>query len=447
MDGIELLTRIKQIRPETMVILMTAYGTVETAVKAMKRGAEDYLAKPIDVEELEVVLQRTVEQKRLLEEARLLRERLEHKYSLDNIVGESPGMLAVFKTIRQVASASASVLMLGESGTGKELVAQALHQHSPRRAKPFVQRALRRAPRDAARERAVRPREGLVHRRRHTPRRPLRARRRRHALPRRDRRDLARRPGQAAARPPGARVRARRRQPDLQGRRARRRRHQPRPRSQKLEDGSFREDLYYRLNVVELEIPPLRERGRRHPAAGAALPAQVRDGERQEPAGFTDEALALLLQHRWPGNVRELENAIERAVVLADGDELTPFHFPTLRRGRGPGAAGRRARQGRARSPAARSRRSSARRSCARSRPSAAAPRARRRCSTSARARSSTSSRNTSRPARSSRTTEARARKGLAPRRRVRKDFALGSPHGPCDGPFRWPASCNEHAA
>ncbi|HEY7924497.1 MAG TPA: response regulator, partial [Vicinamibacteria bacterium] len=146
MDGIELLTRIKQIRPETMVILMTAYGTVKTAVKAMKLGAEDYLGKPIDVEELEVMLQRTVEKKRLLEEASLLRERLDHKYNLDNLVGESPGMLAAFKTIRQVAGASASVLLLGESGTGKELFAQALHQNSPRRAKPFVRVACAALP-------------------------------------------------------------------------------------------------------------------------------------------------------------------------------------------------------------------------------------------------------------------------------------------------------------
>ena len=132
MDGIELLAKIKEVRPETMVIVMTAYGTVKTAVKAMKLGAEDYLGKPIDVEELEVVLQKALERKGLMEEARSLRERLEHKYRLDNLVGESPEMLSVFKTIRQVAPSSASVLLLGESGTGKELFAQALHQHSPR---------------------------------------------------------------------------------------------------------------------------------------------------------------------------------------------------------------------------------------------------------------------------------------------------------------------------
>ena len=146
MDGLELLSRIKEVRPDTMVILMTAYGTVKTAVKAMKLGAEDYLGKPIDVEELEVVLQKTLEKKRLLEETHVLRARLDKKYAMDNLVGESPEMLAVFKTIRQVAPSSTSVLLLGESGTGKELFAQALHQHSPRRAKPFVRVACAALP-------------------------------------------------------------------------------------------------------------------------------------------------------------------------------------------------------------------------------------------------------------------------------------------------------------
>ena len=200
---------------------MTAYGTVKTAVRAMKLGAEDYLGKPIDVEELEVVLQKALDRKGLVAEARSLRERLEHKYRLDNLVGESPAMLAVFKTIRQVAPSSASVLLLGESGTGKELFAQALHHElaAPRRAVRGVE--LRRAAGDAARERAVRARDAARSRARvYTPRRPLRGGRRRHAVPRRDRRHPADGAGEAAARPAGARVRAGRRQRDVHGRRA-----------------------------------------------------------------------------------------------------------------------------------------------------------------------------------------------------------------------------------
>ena len=169
MDGLELLQRIKEIRPEIMVLLMTAYGTVKTAVRAMKLGAEDYLGKPIDVEELEVVLERALEKKRLLEETqRAARARGARSTGFDNLVGESPEMLAAFKAVQQVAPSSASVLLLGESGTGKELFAQALHQNSPRRSKPFVKVACAALPGDAAGERAVRPREGLVHRARST---------------------------------------------------------------------------------------------------------------------------------------------------------------------------------------------------------------------------------------------------------------------------------------
>ena len=276
MDGLELLTRIKQIRPETMVILMTAYGTVKTAVKAMKLGAEDYLAKPIDVEELEVVLQKTLEKKRLLEETRILRERVDHKYRLENLVGESPEMLAVFKTIRQVAPSSASVLLMGESGTGKELFAQALHQNSPAPQQALRQGGLRGAARDAAGERAVRPREGLLHRGRST------------AGPGRfeladggtlfldeigdisptvqvkllrflEEREFERVGGNRTFKVDVRIVAATHR--DLR---------------KKLEEGAFREDLYYRLNVIEVHIPPLRERGGDIPLLAQHFLAQVR---------------------------------------------------------------------------------------------------------------------------------------------------------------------------
>jgi two-component system NtrC family response regulator/two-component system response regulator HydG len=146
MDGLELLKHLKQARPQTMVILMTAFGTVKNAVRAMKTGAEDYLAKPLDLEELEVVVERAIEKKHLLEETRILRERVADKYRFENILGESPDMLHAFKAIRQVASSNASVLLLGESGTGKELFAQALHQASPRRNRPFIKVACAALP-------------------------------------------------------------------------------------------------------------------------------------------------------------------------------------------------------------------------------------------------------------------------------------------------------------
>ena len=229
MDGIELLAKVKQIRPETMVILMTAYGTVKTAVRAMKLGAEDYLPKPIDVEELEVDAAARLEKKRLLKETRHLRERLEQKYRFENLVGESPEMLAVFKTVRQVAPSNASVLLARRERhrQGADRPGDPPEQPAPGQALRAGQ--LRGAARDAAGERAVRAREGRLHRRDPTRGRPLRAGGRRDALPRRDRRHARRTCRSsccASCRSASSSASAAR---DAQGRRARRRRHQPRP--------------------------------------------------------------------------------------------------------------------------------------------------------------------------------------------------------------------------
>ncbi len=330
MDGLELLSRIKQIRPDTMVILMTAYGTVKTAVRAMKLGAEDYLGKPIDVEELELILQRAVDKKRLLEEARLLHERLDHKYNLDNLVGESPGMLAAFKTIRQVAASSSSVLLLGESGTGKELFAQALHQNSPRRSKPFVRVACASLPETLLESELFGHEKGSFT----------------GALYSRSGRFEVADGGtlfldEIGDISPTVQVKLLRFLQEREFERVGGNRTYKvdvrivaathRDLKRKLEDGSFREDLYYRLNVIEVTIPPLRERGTDVPLLAQHFLERFAAANGKALA-LTDEALALLLQHRWPGNVRELENAIERAVVLADGATLTPQHFPTLRR-------------------------------------------------------------------------------------------------------------------
>ena len=331
MDGIELLSRIKQIRPETMVILMTAYGTVKTAVKAMKLGAEDYLPKPIDVEELEVILQKTLEKKQLLQEARFLRERLDHKYSLDNLVGESPEMLAVFKTIRQVAPSGSSVLLMGESGTGKELFAQALHQNSPRRNKPFIKVACSALPETLLESELFGHEKGSF-----TGALYSRAGRFEMAdggtlfldeigdisptvqiklLRFLEEREFERVGGNRTYKVDVRIVTATHR--DLR---------------KKLQDGSFREDLYYRLNVIEIHIPPLRERAGDIPLLTHHFLGKFAKANQKDVHQISDDAMAMLLRYPWPGNVRELENAIERAVVLTDQPVLTPTHFPTLRR-------------------------------------------------------------------------------------------------------------------
>jgi two-component system, NtrC family, response regulator AtoC len=330
MDGIELLTKIKQIRPETMVVLMTAYGTVKTAVRAMKLGAEDYLSKPIDVEELEVVLQKTLEKKHLLEETRFLRARLDHKYNLQNLIGESPEMLALFKSIRQVAPANASVLLMGESGTGKELFAQALHQNSPRRGKPFVKVACAALPETLLESELFGHEKGSF-----TGALYSRAGRFESAdggtlfldeigdisptvqvklLRFLEEREFERVGGNRTFKVDVRIVTATHR--DLK---------------KKIDEGVFREDLYYRLNVIEIHIPPLRERTGDIPLLAQHFLSRFAKANHKEVREFSDDALAALLRHGWPGNVRELENAIERAVVLAEDPVLTPAHFPTLR--------------------------------------------------------------------------------------------------------------------
>ncbi|HEY2945508.1 MAG TPA: sigma-54 dependent transcriptional regulator [Vicinamibacteria bacterium] len=330
MDGLELLGRIKEMRPDTMVIFMTAYGTVKTAVRAMKTGAEDYLAKPIDMEELEVILERALSKKGLLQEAKLLRERVGRKYHFENLVGESPEMLHVFKIVKQVAASASSVLLLGESGTGKELVAQALHQNSPRRDKPFVKVACAALPETLLESELFGHEKGAF-----TGALYTRAGRFEMAdggtlfldeigdisptvqvklLRFLEQREFERVGGNRTFKVDVRIVVATHR--DLK---------------KKLEEGTFREDLYYRLNVIEIHIPALRERTGDIPVLAQHFLSKYAEANGKDVRGLSDEALALLLRHPWPGNVRELENAIERAVVLSDTAVLTPAHFPTLR--------------------------------------------------------------------------------------------------------------------
>jgi DNA-binding NtrC family response regulator len=331
MDGLDLLVKVKELRPETMVLLMTAYGTVKTAVQAMKLGAEDYMGKPIDVDELEIVLQRAIEKKALRDETQNLRERLDHKYNLDNLVGESPEMLAAFKTVRQVAPSSATVLLLGESGTGKELFAQALHQNSPRRNKAFVKVACAALPETLLESELFGHEKGSF-----TGALFTRAGRFEMAnggtlfldeigdisptvqvklLRFMEEREFERVGGNKTYKVDVRIVCATHR--DL---------------PKRVEEGAFREDLYYRLNVIQIHIPALRERGSDIAVLAHHFLRKYAEANGKDIRSISDAALARLLRHSWAGNVRELENAIERAVVLAETPVLDEAHFPTLRR-------------------------------------------------------------------------------------------------------------------
>ena len=259
-SGLDLLKHVQAVSPEIPVVLITGKGAIDTAMEAIKGGAYDYLAKPPQLEMLGALLRRAIEKKRMAEEVKHLQREVSKRAPAGEIIGASPQMLEVYKTLQRVAPSRTSVLILGESGTGKELVARKLHERSPRRAERFVAVNGSAIPEGLLESElfghvrgaftgAVTARRGLFD-----------EAHRRHAVPRRDRRPLAAAAGQAAARDPGAPPQARGRQRGARGGRAGRRRHAPGPRCHGAA-GAFREDLYYRLNVVSISLPPLRERG------------------------------------------------------------------------------------------------------------------------------------------------------------------------------------------
>ena len=329
-DGLAVTEAFRRDAPGTPVILVTAFGNVDGAVEAIKRGAFDYVSKPYDIDAVQHTAARALEQRRLAEENRVLRRQLRDKYRLENAVGRSEAMLQVFKTAARVAPSAATVLILGESGTGKELVARALHQSSPRAAGPFV-------PVDCgAIAEGVLESELFGHARgaftgAQSARRGLfeeatsgtlfldeigdvgpglQAR-----LLRALQEGTIRRVGTNETIPVDARVVAATNR-DLEA---------------AVKAGKFREDLYYRLNVVTIRIPPLRERCEDVPLLAEHFAAKHGRGE---GAAVSPEARELLQAYDWPGNVRELENVIARALALNPSGVVVAADLPDrLRQG------------------------------------------------------------------------------------------------------------------
>ncbi len=328
LDGLGLLERAKAIVPEAVVIVMTAYGTIGSAVDAVKRGAENYLQKPIDdPDALLALVQKGVEKSRLLQETRRLRDRLRDRNALGHVVGEHPTMKHLLEMVGQVGPSRASVLIAGESGTGKELVAEAIHSASPRADKPLVRLNC------AALVESLLESELFGHERGAFT----------GAVGRREGRFKQADGGtlfldEVSEIPLATQVKLLR---FLQSREFERVGGNEtlkvdvrvlaatnRDLKQRILEGRFREDLYYRLNVVTLEIPPLRERASDIPALAAFFLRKYALENGKNIEGFTDEALAAITSYGWPGNVRELENAIERAIVLGQGPRVEPRHLP-----------------------------------------------------------------------------------------------------------------------
>jgi DNA-binding NtrC family response regulator len=323
MDGIELMQKARERDPDCVVVVMTAYGAVDTAVKAMRAGAADYLTKPVNMEELSLVLARELERRRLRAEAGQLRERLHARHRITNIVGTSQVMQRAFDALLQVAPSRASVLITGESGTGKELIAAAIHEHSPRSSGPFVKLHC------AALAETLLESELFGHEKGSFT----------GAAGRRDGRFQQADKGtlfldEIGDISPATQVKLLRFLQEHEFERVggnqtikvdvRIIAATNRDLMQLVKEGKFREDLYYRLNVVSIEMPALRDRPSDVPLLAAHFLTRYAKENGKSITGFSDAALERLVRYAWPGNVRELENAVERAVVVCRADQIRP---------------------------------------------------------------------------------------------------------------------------
>lgn len=326
-NGLELLRAIRQNYPDTVVIVVTGYGTIESAVEAIKLGAFDYLTKPVVDDELRVAIQKALKQQMLVSENHHLRRQLEMRYGLDNIVGHDYKMLKIFDLVEAVADSRTTVLMTGESGTGKSLIARAIHHRSPRANKPFVEVSCGAIPESLLESELFGHVKGAFT----------------GATGDKQGRFLAADGGtifldEINSASPAFQVKLLR---VLQERKL-----EPVGSSDTItvdvrvvlasnqdlaklvQAGTFRQDLYYRINVVNIVLPSLRERLGDIPLLAQAFLERFSREMGRRITGFSREALDLLLRYPWPGNVRELENAVERAVVLAKRPVIGPDDLP-----------------------------------------------------------------------------------------------------------------------
>ncbi len=321
MSGIEALHEIKTINPAIPVIIMTAFSSVESAVQALKKGAYDYLTKPLDFDELQIIIERTMEHRHLREENRLLRENLGVRFDRQNIIGRSDAMERLMETVAQVAPSDATVLLTGESGTGKELIAGAIHFNSLRKEKPFVKINCAAITETLLESELFGHEKGSF----------TGAERRKEGKFRQadggsifldevsemslamqvkllrvlQEREIVRVGGEEVIKIDVRVIAATNR--NL---------------VEEIEKGNFREDLFYRMNVVSLNMPSLRERREDIPLLTQHFLTLFAEKNNKDIKGLTPQAMDGLLKYEWPGNIRELMNVIERAVVLSRAEYL-----------------------------------------------------------------------------------------------------------------------------
>lgn len=323
LDGMELLTAVRNFNPHTSIIMITAYATVDQAVIAMKAGAEDYLSKPFNLEEIKIVVRKVRERQELIKQNRFLHQQLERKYHFENIIASSEKMTDLFRTIQKIKDSKSTVLITGETGTGKELIAKAIHFNSNRAEYPFlpvncgalsdtlleselfgyVKGAFTGATRD---KRGIfeTAHGGTVFLDEIGDVSPAMQQ------------NLLRVLDSGEIQPVGSTNRSivnvriiAATNKDL---------------ASMVKQGEFREDLFYRLNVVGLRLPSLRERREDIGLLAVHFLKKYAEGNNKTFSGFSSETLRLMEQYPWPGNVRELENVIERAVLLETAELITP---------------------------------------------------------------------------------------------------------------------------
>jgi DNA-binding NtrC family response regulator len=333
LDGLDLLREVREVHPTPSVITITAFGSIDTAIRAVKLGAFDYITKPFEIEQLVLVIEKALSELALRSEVVRLREEVARSVRFDNIIGRSRAMQEVFALVRRVATSQASVLITGESGTGKELVARAIHAHSPRASRPFVAVNCAAIPETLLESDLFGYKRGAF-----TDARADRPGLFVEAaggtlfldeigeLPLPLQPKLLRVLQEREVRPLGA---SKSERVDVRVLAATNRQLEKR-----LKDGRFREDLFYRLNVIHIDLPPLRERSEDVLPLAEHFLARSAQRAGKPLRAFKESAKKILLGYAWPGNVRELENVVERAVALAEGEIVAPEDLPPPMRDR-----------------------------------------------------------------------------------------------------------------
>jgi len=330
-SGLAALSAIKEINPSIPVIIMTAYSSIDTAIDAIKKGAYEYLTKPLDFDELHLKMDQAMEHSMLKEENRRLRELVGDRFDTGNIIGRSPSMIRLLETTARAASSDATVLITGESGTGKEMIAGAIHFNSPRKDHPFIKMNCAAISEGLLESElfghekgsftgALRRREGRFKQAHggslfldEVSEMPLSMQVK--LLRVLQEREITRVGGEDVISVDVRIIAATNKElPSL------------------VREGRFREDLYYRLNVINLWVPPLRERGEDIPVLAEHFLKMLSLKNNKPLKGFTPQAMSMLIKHHWPGNVREMMNTIESAIVLSRSEFLSPEDMPAFKK-------------------------------------------------------------------------------------------------------------------